>query len=193
MASVRERTPINDLYFITMDDAPLTHLQQVEAACRAGIQLIQLRMKLADNAAFREVAGAAKQICDEWGVRLIINDRVEVAREVGAYGVHLGKEDMTVAEARVILGEDFVIGGTANTIEDIRLHYSQGADYIGLGPYRWTGTKKNLSPILGLEGYQDSHWILLDYGSVIIHLFDAKQRDYYQLEDLWAGAVRVER
>ena len=46
---------------------------------------------------------------------------------------------------------------------------------------------------LGLEGYQDSHWILLDYGSVIIHLFDAKQRDYYQLEDLWAGAVRVER
>jgi len=154
MASVRERTPINDLYFITMDDAPLTHLQQVEAACRAGIQLIQLRMKLTDNAAFREVAGAAKQICDEWGVRLIINDRVEVAREVGAYGVHLGKEDMTVAEARVILGEDFVIGGTANTIEDIRLHYSQGADYIGLGPYRWTVTKKNLSPILGLEGYQ---------------------------------------
>jgi ribosome-associated protein len=46
---------------------------------------------------------------------------------------------------------------------------------------------------LGLEGYQDSHWILLDYGSVIIHLFDAKQRDYYQLEDLWAGAPRIER
>ena len=46
---------------------------------------------------------------------------------------------------------------------------------------------------LGLEGYQDSHWILLDYGSVIIHLFDAKQRDYYRLEDLWAGAVPVER
>jgi ribosome-associated protein len=46
---------------------------------------------------------------------------------------------------------------------------------------------------LGLEGYQDSHWILLDYGSVIIHLFDAKQRDYYQLEDLWAGATRIER
>ncbi len=46
---------------------------------------------------------------------------------------------------------------------------------------------------LGLEGYQDSHWILLDYGSVIVHLFDAKQRDYYQLEDLWAGAPRIER
>lgn len=46
---------------------------------------------------------------------------------------------------------------------------------------------------LGLEGYQDSHWILLDYGSVIIHLFDSKQRDYYRLEDLWAGAPRIER
>ncbi|HEY2414433.1 MAG TPA: ribosome silencing factor [Pirellulaceae bacterium] len=46
---------------------------------------------------------------------------------------------------------------------------------------------------LGLEGYQDSHWILLDYGSVIIHLFDDKNRDYYRLEELWAGAVKVER
>jgi len=137
-----------------MDEAPLTHLQQVEAACRAGIQLIQFRMKLADDTTFRETARAAKQVCDDWGVRLIINDRVEVAREVGAYGVHLGKQDMSVAEARVILGEDYIIGGTANTIGDIRLHYSQGADYIGLGPYRWTSTKKNLSPILGLEGYQ---------------------------------------
>ncbi|HVV06827.1 MAG TPA: thiamine phosphate synthase [Puia sp.] len=145
---------IDNLYFITMDEAPLTHLQQVEAACRAGIRLIQLRMKLADDATFRETARAAKEVCDEWGVRLIINDRVEVAREVGAYGVHLGKQDMSVAEARLILGEDFVIGGTANTIEDIRLHYGQGADYIGLGPYRWTSTKKNLSPILGLAGYQ---------------------------------------
>jgi len=137
-----------------MDEAPLTHLQQVEAACRAGIRLIQLRMKLADDVTFRETARAAKQICDDWGVRLIINDRVEVAREVGAYGVHLGKQDMSVAEARVILGEDFIIGGTANTIEDIRLHYGQGADYIGLGPYQWTSTKKNLSPVLGLAGYQ---------------------------------------
>lgn len=132
----------------------MTHLQQVEAACRAGIRLIQLRMKGADDTSFRETARAAKQLCDNWDVRLIINDRVAIAREVGAYGVHLGKEDMSVAEARVILGEDVVIGGTANTIEDIRLHHSQGADYIGLGPYRWTGTKKNLSPILGLEGYR---------------------------------------
>jgi thiazole synthase len=143
---------IDGLYFITMDEASLTHLQQVEAACRAGMRLIQLRMKTADDSTVRATARAARQICDDWNARLIINDRVEVARDIGAYGVHLGKQDMSVTEARLILGEDFVIGGTANTMDDIRQHYEQGADYIGLGPYRWTSTKKNISPLLRLEG-----------------------------------------
>jgi thiazole synthase len=152
MASIPGK--INSLYFITMDDAPFTHLQQVEAACRAGIRLIQLRMKKAHDDNFLETALAAKQVCDKWECRLIINDRVSIARAVGAYGVHLGKEDMSVADARAILGNEFVIGGTANTIGDIRIHNDQGADYIGLGPYRWTNTKKNLSPILGQDGFQ---------------------------------------
>ena len=145
---------ISGLNFITKDETPLTHLQQVEAACRAGIRWIQLRMKLADDMTFRETAFAAKKICDEWGCMLILNDRVELAAEVGAHGVHVGLQDMSVAAARRLLGEDFIIGGTANTIEDIRRHHQQGADYIGLGPYRFTDTKKNLSPLLGLPGYQ---------------------------------------
>jgi thiazole synthase len=145
---------ISSLNFITRDEAPLTHLEQVEAACRAGIRWIQLRMKQADEAAFRETALAAVRICDAWGCTLIINDRVGLAAEVGAHGVHVGKEDMSVGEARRLLGKGFIIGGTANTMEDIREHHRQGADYIGLGPYRWTGTKKKLSPLLGLEGYQ---------------------------------------
>jgi len=142
------------LYFLTMDEGPIGHLQQVEAACRAGIRWIQLRMKQASDAAVRETAVAAKKICDASDCVLIINDRVEIAAEVGAHGVHLGKADMPVAAARRFLGEDIIIGGTANTIGDIREHYRQGADYIGLGPYRYTTTKKNLSPILGLEGYR---------------------------------------
>jgi thiamine-phosphate pyrophosphorylase len=84
----------------------------------------------------------------------LINDRVEVAAAVGADGVHLGKQDMAVGLARRKLGSDRIIGGTANTLEDIREHCRQGADYIGLGPYRYTTTKKNLSPVLGLGGYQ---------------------------------------
>lgn len=61
---------------------------------------------------------------------------------------------MPIAEARQILGKDFIIGGTANTFEDVQMHYQAGADYIGCGPFRFTTTKKNLSPILGLEGYK---------------------------------------
>jgi thiamine-phosphate pyrophosphorylase len=85
---------------------------------------------------------------------LIINDRVEVAAAVDADGVHVGREDMSVREARRLLGESKIVGGTANTLEDIREHCLGGADYIGLGPYRFTATKKKLSPILGLDGYQ---------------------------------------
>ena len=71
----------------------------------------------------------------------------------GADGVHLGKLDMPIKEARERLGKDFIIGGTANTFEDIRQHAADGADYIGCGPFRFTTTKRKLSPILGLDGY----------------------------------------
>ena len=146
--------PLERLYFISMDEAPIDHLRQVDEACRAGIRWIQLRMKYASDAEVRDTALAAKKICDAYGCVLILNDRVEIAAEADVHGVHVGKGDMTVSEARRLLGEDRIIGGTANTSEDILEHYRQGADYIGLGPYRYTTTKKNLSPVLGLEGYR---------------------------------------
>ena len=111
-------------------------------------------MKQASDEVFRETALAAKAICEARGCVLIINDRVDVAAAIDAHGVHLGQEDMPVSEARRLLGEGKIIGGTANILEDIRGHYLGGADYVGLGPYRYTTTKKNLSPILGLEGYR---------------------------------------
>ena len=132
----------------------MAHVAQVEAACAAGIRWIQLRMKLASDDEMREVAVEAKKICDAYGCTFLINDRVQIAAEVDAHGVHLGKQDMAVGLARRILGPGRIIGGTANTLEDIREHARQGADYIGLGPYRYTTTKKNLSPMLGLGGYQ---------------------------------------
>jgi thiamine-phosphate pyrophosphorylase len=135
-----------------MDGAPMSHIEQVEKACRAGIRWIQLRMKQASDVVFRESALAAKAICDARDCVLIINDRVDVAAAVGAAGVHLGQEDMPVRRARQLLGEGKIIGGTANTLEDVRAHYLGGADYVGLGPFRYTATKEKLSPILGLEG-----------------------------------------
>jgi thiamine-phosphate pyrophosphorylase len=145
---------IGQLQFLTMDEGPIGHLEQIEAACQAGIRWIQLRMKQVSEDQYLYTAREAKTICDRWDCALIINDRVAVAKEIKAYGVHLGKEDMPVGEAREELGKDFIIGGTANTAEDVLAHCIDGADYIGLGPYRYTTTKKKLSPVLGLEGYR---------------------------------------
>ena len=139
------------LYFITGETAPL---EQIEAACVAGVRLIQLRIKEAGDDEFLQTARVAKKICAAHGCLLIINDRVELAAAVDADGVHVGQEDMPVREARRLLGKGKIVGGTANTLEDIREHYLGGADYIGLGPYRHTTTKKKLRPILGLEGYR---------------------------------------
>ncbi len=139
------------LYFVTNDDEPVG---QVAMACAAGIRWIQLRMKEASDAEVLAAALAAKPICERYGCMLLVNDRVEVAIAAGVQGVHLGQLDMPVAEARRLLGEGKIIGGTANTMAQLREHRRQGADYIGLGPYRYTTTKKNLSPVLGLEGYR---------------------------------------
>lgn len=169
---------ISPLQFITMDGAPYTHLEQVSLACQAGVPWIQLRMKEATEPLFLDTAINAKNICDQHDCRLIINDRVSVARTVGAYGLHLGKEDMPVIEARRLLGPGVVIGGTANTAADILEHYRQGADYIGLGPYRFTATKKKLSPILGLAGYRD--------------ILDAIRRQQVQIPVIAIGGIREE-
>ena len=123
-------------------------------ALEGGCRWIQLRMKDATDDEVRPVAIQALQLCRDYGATFIIDDRVELVRELGADGVHLGKNDMPIAEARRILGSDFIIGGTANTIWDVKAHYAAGADYIGCGPFRFTTTKKNLSPVLGLNGYR---------------------------------------
>ena len=114
-------------------------------------------MKDAPEDEVRAAAGKALPLCRQYGAVLILDDRVELVRETGADGVHLGLTDMPVAEARSILPRgQYIIGGTANTLEDIRMHAASGADYIGCGPFRFTTTKdpSRLAPTLGLEGYR---------------------------------------
>jgi len=144
---------IEKLHFITQENEIYTHLRCINAACEAGIKWVQLRIKDKTDEEILEQAIQAREICDQHKVKLIMNDHPDIARKIGADGVHLGKEDMPVDEARKI-GSKMIIGATANTIEDVVGHVKNGADYIGLGPFRFTGTKKNLSPILGIEGYQ---------------------------------------
>ena len=113
-------------------------------------------MKDADEALLEETAITVQAMCRKYGATFIIDDNVLLAKRIKADGVHLGKKDMPVAEARKILGEQFIIGGTVNTFEDILYHLRNGSpDYFGCGPFRFTSTKKNLAPTLGYEGYRD--------------------------------------
>lgn len=128
------------------------HLENIQAACEAGCRWVQLRIKHAPESIIASEALLAKTICADYGATLIINDFPHIAKAVGADGVHVGKNDMTVADARKIMGSEAIVGGTANTLEDILQHVQDGATYVGVGPYRFTTTKQKLSPILGLEG-----------------------------------------
>ena len=143
--------------FITHFTETVSYLDSVRIALEGGCRWIQLRMKDAPEDEVRAAAGKALPLCRQYGATLILDDRVELVRETGADGVHLGLTDMPVAEARRILPRgQYIIGGTANTLEDIRMHAASGADYIGCGPFRFTTTKDpaRLAPTLGLEGYR---------------------------------------
>lgn len=143
------------LQFITHQTDTYSYYDSAELALRGGCRWIQLRMKEASIDGLEKEAIKIQALCRAYEATFIIDDHVELAYKLKADGVHLGKNDMPIIEARKLLGKDFIIGGTANTYHDIELHYQHGADYIGLGPFRFTATKKNLSPILGIEGYTE--------------------------------------
>ena len=141
--------------FITHYNERYSYLDSVRIALEGGCRWIQLRMKDTPTEDILPIAKETLTLCRQYEATFIIDDHVELAKQIKADGVHLGKLDMPITEARSILGKNFIIGGTANTLEDIRMHYEAGADYIGCGPFRFTTTKKNLSPVLGLEGYRE--------------------------------------
>lgn len=143
------------IQFISHYSERYSYLDSIQLALEGGCRWIQLRMKDATDDEVRPIAIEAQKLCRAYGATFIIDDRVALVRELGADGVHLGKNDMPIREARQILGPDYIIGGTANTFEDAKAHYEATADYIGCGPFRFTTTKKKLAPVLGLEGYRD--------------------------------------
>lgn len=142
------------IQFISHFTEQHTYLDSIRLALEGGIKWVQLRMKDATEDEIISVGTEVRKLCDQYGATFIIDDHVELVHKLKADGVHLGKNDMPIAEARNILGKDIIIGGTANTFEDIAAHYQATADYIGCGPFRFTTTKKGLSPTLGLEGYR---------------------------------------
>ena len=142
------------IQFITHSNNRYGYVDGARLALEGGCRWVQLRMKEATETEFMAAAAEIGRLCKEHGATFVLDDHVEWVEKTGADGVHLGKNDMPIDEARKILGNDKIIGGTANTFEDVERLYRQGANYIGCGPFRFTTTKKNLSPVLGLEGYQ---------------------------------------
>jgi len=145
---------MKQVQFITHQNARYSYVDGARMALEGGCRWVQLRMKDASDEEVLSAAKAIKPLCDQLEAVLILDDRVSLVEQTGADGVHLGRNDMAVDEARRVLGEKYIIGGTANTFDDIKRLHRQGADYIGCGPFRFTTTKKNLSPVLGLDGYK---------------------------------------
>ena len=140
------------LQYITNTDCKVPVEDQVLAVIEGGCRWVQIRMKDSSDDEIRKVVEAVKPRCLEKEVFLLLNDRVELAKELNVGGVHLGKEDMPCSKARMILGPAAVIGVTANTFADIVAVSNLDIDYYGIGPFASTATKKKLAPVLGIEG-----------------------------------------
>ena len=144
------------LQFITHYTETYSYIDSVRIALEGGCRWIQLRMKEAEESLLEKTAITVQQMCKDYGATFIIDDHVLLTKKIKADGVHLGKNDMPIAEARKILGDSFIIGGTVNLFEDILSHLQEATpDYFGCGPFRFTSTKKNLAPILGFDGYKN--------------------------------------
>jgi len=144
---------IPTLHYISQGKTPEEHIHAIQSACAAGAELVQLRLKNMNKAVVLETAKKVKEITDHFQTRLIINDHYNIAVAIKADGVHLGKTDTCPTIARKELASWQVIGGTANTLEDCQILLEKNVNYIGLGPYQFTKTKDNLSPVLGQNGY----------------------------------------
>ncbi len=135
--------------------------KNIKTALDAGVTWVQLRWK--NFSSYKELlklASLTKDLCKSYSATYIINDHIDLAKDLDSDGVHLGLKDEPIFHARLALGTEKIIGGTANSYPDILQRNREGCNYIGLGPCRFTKSKENLSPILGLEGYHSLTSIL---------------------------------
>lgn len=141
--------------FITPNKTTEEIIKECTVVLQEGIRFIQLRMKGVANDKVLEVAKHIRPICDKHCAILTIDDKIELLESKLFDGVHLGKNDMPIKQAKQITKNKYLLGATCNTIFDVENAIKDGADYLGIGPYKYTTTKQNLAPILGLEGYKN--------------------------------------
>ena len=124
-----------------------TLISQVEAALKGGATFIQLREKNLDDEAFYKEALEIQKLCRNYKVPFVINDNVELAKKIGADGVHVGQSDMEVLDVRKVLGDDKIIGVSAQTVEQAVLAEKRGADYLGVGAVFHTDSKADVAEV----------------------------------------------
>jgi thiamine-phosphate pyrophosphorylase len=165
----------------------LTHAEQVRRLARGGASLIQLRDKTSGARDFLESAKAAIVAARECGVKLIINDRADIAATVGADGVHLGQDDLPVAAARELLGTRAIIGVSTHSLSQAEAATKLEIAYLAFGPIFSTGTKVDPSPEVGLDGLKAVRSKVREFPLVAIGGITADRA----LEVLQAGADSV--
>jgi len=146
-------TEIPKIYPITDTEVSgLPHAEQVRRLAAGGARFIQIRDKNVSGREFYESALSALEIARSVGVKIIINDRVDIALAIRADGVHLGQDDLPPAEARKILGENAIVGFSTHTVEQALAAANEPIDYIAIGPIYPTTSKTNPDDVLGISG-----------------------------------------
>ena len=130
----------------------ISHAEQIERLAAGGATLIQLREKHASPAEFFDAAEKAMNVALKRGVKIIINDRVDIALALQADGVHLGQDDLSPREARTLLSESAIIGYSTHSVEQAIEAIKLPIDYIAIGPAFETTTKLNPDAVVGMDG-----------------------------------------
>lgn len=146
---------IEKLQFITHDVPGRSHVEQATAACLAGAKWVQYRCFSKDDYGILKDINYIGDICDDWGATLIVTDHLKFAGKGDIQGFHIEDMDADFASIRTQLGDEFTLGGSANTLEQLINMANNGVDYAGLGPFSTTETKPNNYPVLGLNGYKE--------------------------------------
>jgi thiamine-phosphate pyrophosphorylase len=135
----------------TVLQSRFSHLELAKLAIKGGADTIQFRQKIGATREMIEIVRQLKKLCKSSGLRLVVNDRVDVAIAAEADGVHLGQDDFPIPQARKLLGESRIIGGSAATLKEAEKCLAEGADYIGFGPVYPTTSKEDADPVTGIK------------------------------------------
>ena len=144
---------IEKLQFITHDIPQHSHIEQVRLACEAGAKWIQYRCLTKNDEELLADINIIGEICDDWGATLIVTDHIHLKGKGDIQGFHIEDINADFVALRKLIGEEYTLGGSANTLENLIRLANEGADYAGFGPFSITTTKPNNSPMLGYKGY----------------------------------------